>query len=414
MSHSARPLFANPAAAHVARMFGFAAALAVCAVHADSGIGVLRPASEAMLDETGFAIARSGDRVASGAPGVAQGTGAVDTWDCASWPCASRGRTVPADGLPGAQFGAAVALDGNTLAVGATGIGSGAVYVYTDEGAGWVLQARIVPPDGVAGDRYGGALALSGDTLLVGSERADSTRGAAYVMVRTAGLWSLQARLVASDRRQHDFFGHAVALDGDTALVGAPYKKISLEYAAGAAYLFSRSAVTWSTSTRLVGNPPSTGALFGHAVAIRGAHLIVAAPLAAGQSGQILDFASAAATPVLLPLNSISGDRAGWSLGGTSPSLLVGMPFARGGGACGAVQPMSFDGVNWIAGSPWTPRTASIDGLFGWSASGTVLAAAIGTPGDDVAAQRGGAVAIFDGRDVLFSDSLESQAIACP
>lgn len=414
MPHHSHPSIAIRAAARAARSLGFALALMVGAAHADSGIGVLRPASEAMLDETGFAMARSGDRVVSGAPGVAQGTGAVDTWDCAIWPCTSRGRTAPADGVPGAQFGAAVALDGNTLAVGATGIGSGTVYVYTDGGAGWVQQARIVPPDGVAGDRFGGALALSGDTLIVGSERADNTRGAAYVMVRSAGLWSLQARLVASDRKQHDYFGHAVALDGDTALVGAPYKKISLEYAAGAAYLFSRSGASWSTSTRLVGNPPATSALFGNAVAVRAPHLIVAAPLAAGQSGQVFDFASAAATPVLLPLTPISGDRAGWSLGGSSPSLLIGMPFARGGGACGAVQPMSFDGANWIPGAPWTPRTAAIDGLFGWSVSGTVLAAAIGTPGDDLSAQRGGAVAIFDGRDVVFSDSLESQVIGCP
>jgi FG-GAP repeat len=103
-------------------------------------------------------------------------------------------------GTWGARFGGAVAMDGDTLAVGApaenlaAGDEAGVVYVYLRTGDQWALQQRLLAADGHGGVTFGASLALDGDTLLVGAPHADATggldAGAAYVFVRSAGVRS--------------------------------------------------------------------------------------------------------------------------------------------------------------------------------------------------------------------------------
>src|SRR6267154_1635327 len=163
---------------------------------------------------------------------------------------------------PGDNFGNSVALssDGNTIAVGAPAQptldgspgGAGAAYVYTRTAAGiWSQQAFVKasnPQAGdfvEAGDNFGGSVALSGDgnTLAVGAQFEDGSfsgvtsgvvdettagnaahnAGAVYVYERTAGTWSQQAYVKASNTGADDNFGNSVALsgDGNTLAVGA-------------------------------------------------------------------------------------------------------------------------------------------------------------------------------------------------
>lgn len=136
-------------------------------------------------------------------------------------------------------FGTSVAVSGDTVVVGARGedsnaSASGAAYVFVrDEAGTWSQQAYLKASNPGANDLFGCAVAISGDTVVVGargegsvngsqSDNSATNAGAAYVFVRDgSGNWSQQAYLKASNISAADNFGGAVSISGDTALIGA-------------------------------------------------------------------------------------------------------------------------------------------------------------------------------------------------
>jgi hypothetical protein len=189
-------------------------------------------------------------------------------------------KLMAADAQASDQFGLRVALSGDTLAVGAPykwapagGNAAGAVYVYQRQGDAWAQQARLAAADGAPFDLFGSALALRGDTLAVGARSADSTSGlnagAVYVYQRQGGDWSLQARLAAKDARGSDFFGQDLVLVEDALLVGAPgHDERAADDNFGAVYLFQRRGDAWSQADRLSAPDLAPNAQFGTALAL--------------------------------------------------------------------------------------------------------------------------------------------------
>jgi hypothetical protein len=208
----------------------------------------------------------------------------------------------------GDHFGAAVAISGETLVIGAPGEDgpepaddsredSGAAYVFVREGGGWVEQDQVAADNPGEGDAFGHAVAISGDTLVIGAPFEGSASspvpdaGAAYVFVRDGSGWTLEAYLKADNADSYDMFGQSVAIDGDTVVVGAPYERSnetgvsgigdddSVE-GRGAAYVFVRAGSEWSQQAYL--KPSNAGAehLFGNAVAVdaEGGTIAVGAP----------------------------------------------------------------------------------------------------------------------------------------
>jgi hypothetical protein len=162
-------------------------------------------------------------------------------------------------------FGYAVALDGDTALVGVPGASSstGSAYVFVRTAGVWTVQQVLTPSDGATGDEFGVAVALDGDTALVGADRHDlsggSFSGAAYVFTRTGSTWSQQAELAPSDHGLgNDRFGRAVALYADTAFVGAPMRDAPGCFNSGAAYAFRRSGASWSQEAKIALPDPNT------------------------------------------------------------------------------------------------------------------------------------------------------------
>ena len=122
-----------------------------------------------------------------------------------------------------------VAMDGDTALIGAygdddNGSASGSAYVFTRSEGVWTDQAKLTASDAASHDYFGYSVAVDGDTALIGAHANDDSglnSGAVYVFTRNAGVWTEQAKLTASDGALEDYFGTAVALDGDTALIGA-------------------------------------------------------------------------------------------------------------------------------------------------------------------------------------------------
>jgi len=215
------------------------------------------------------------------------------------------------DASDGFGWSVAVSADGGTLAVGVPGEDSatrtingsqtdntaadaGAVYVFTRGSTGWVQEAYLKAANADAGDAFGHVVCLSdnGNTLAVGApgensastnatDNSASDAGAAYIFARTAGNWTQQAYLKASNAAVNDRFGGALALSGDggtvavgatgedsasTAINGDQASNAASE--AGAVYVFVRSGSTWSQQAYVKASNADVNDLFGGAIAL--------------------------------------------------------------------------------------------------------------------------------------------------
>jgi len=198
--------------------------------------------------------------VAAGVAGVAIGTTsarAAQTEVITGW--SREAELLASDGTERENFGSAVAVDGDTALVGTpdddpNGPSSGSVYVFERVEDGWVQRAKLATDDGQRDDQFGIAVAVEGDTALVGAPEATTANGtstgAAYVFERTDGTWS-QTTKIASDEEGTQEFGSAVALNGDTAIVSAPADDNDNGLGAGAAYVFERTGGGWSQEAKL-------------------------------------------------------------------------------------------------------------------------------------------------------------------
>jgi len=213
-------------------------------------------------------------------------------------------------------FGRSLSISGDTIVVGAQGedskasgvngnqsnnttLGAGAAYVFTRATGHWSQQAYLKAANPDFDDEFGTSVSVSGDTVLVGApledgnglDPLDNSRtgsGAAYVFVRSAGLWSQQAYLKAAKPDSGDSFGKAVYASGDWAVVGAPAESgggsgvgadqtDNAQPSAGAAYPFNRAAGVWSQTAYLKSAFADANDSFGAAVAFDGNTAVVGA-----------------------------------------------------------------------------------------------------------------------------------------
>src|ERR1035437_5798327 len=88
-------------------------------------------------------------------------------------------------------------------------------------GGVWSQQQELTASDGASGDSFGNSVGVSGDTAVIGNGQTNYRPGAAYVFVRSGGVWSQQQELSASDGVAYDSFGQSVSVSGDMAVIGA-------------------------------------------------------------------------------------------------------------------------------------------------------------------------------------------------
>jgi hypothetical protein len=134
--------------------------------------------------------------------------------------------------------------------------------------------AQLLASDPAETDLFGEAVALDGDTALIGAPWVDhsgkTNAGAVYVFVRTGDTWGQQAILTAADPDDNEDFGDRVALDGDTAVIGT-------WSGAEAAWVFVRSGEAWTQQAKLTASDGQPGDGFGISVAIDGDTALVGA-----------------------------------------------------------------------------------------------------------------------------------------
>ena len=236
-------------------------------------------------DEFGSAVATGPDRVVAGAPLADNAAGAVFIYDRLPTGGWIGIKVVAADRRSGDQFGYSVALDGDRVVVGALfGDGaetdSGAAYLLEPAGDGFWDQIELSAPDGRSGDQYGVDVDISGENIIVGANRHDAAApdaGAAYVLRESSSGWTT-TKITAADATANDLFGRAVAVDAELAVVGSIYRD-GATTDSGAAYVYRRLDGGWSQTTVLTPPAPRRIGLFGDAVDVDGERIVVGAPL---------------------------------------------------------------------------------------------------------------------------------------
>ena len=259
----------------------------------------LRGSHDQRQDEFGGSVAVSGDTAVVGAPsedagGTSAGAAYIfqrDEGGAGNW--GEVKELTSSDAQSFGEFGSSVAIDGDTIVVGAEredvgGNSTGAAYVFRrDEGGGgnWGEVTKLTAAGAQNLDFFGRSVAVSGDTAVVGADGDDvegSRAGAAYVFQRDQGgadNWGEVRKLTAFDAQATDLFGQSVAISGDTAVVGADGEDTGGS-AAGAAYVFRRnqgSADNWGQVKKLTAADAQGGASFGSSVAVSNATAVVGA-----------------------------------------------------------------------------------------------------------------------------------------
>jgi len=299
------------------------------------------------------------------------------------------------------RFGTSVASFRDTLAVGADADGRpGRAYVFVWNGSAWAQQALLQPSDSRGFDYFGSAVAVQHDTLVVGARSAGpSSSGQAYVFRRSGTTWTEEALLTPSTPGAAYGFGETLALDGDDLLVGGSQS----------AYFFRRSGTSWTEVARVTSPTPTVGGRFGNAVALHGDYAVVGddwsgGPVAHQGSAVIVQRSGSGWSPVLPALTAFDGhayDGFGHGVAIHGDRLIVGAPNVNAAGVneSGAAYVYVRSGAAW--GLEQKLESATVDLAHGVFQFGDAVAltdrfALIGNPTDHHPFPGAGAAHLFE------------------
>jgi hypothetical protein len=285
-------------------------------------------------------------------------------------------RLLASDGAADDWFGYGVAVSGDTIIVGApeedeNGDYAGAAYAFRFDGAEWTPEQKLLASGGAAHDWFGQAVAVSGNAALISApsdQHDESAWGAAYVFRFNGSQWGQEQRLIPEGEGA-DSFSTALALDGNVALVGAPFAWNPCVL--GTVYVFRYNGSSWDQEQQLLPSPCPDGDIhsFGRAVALDGTVAVAGAPeddengtnsgsahvfrfngsswqheqkLLASDGGAFDDFGEAVA---------VSGNVVVVGASGTDDN----------GSASGSVYVFRFNGASWVQ----APKLLASDGTSG-------------------------------------------------
>jgi hypothetical protein len=273
------------------------------------------------------------------------------------------------DGADGDKFGQSVSISGDTIVVGAYEhdisyySGCGTAYVFERDAGGpdtWGQVAKLMASDAAANDNLGYAVAIDGDTIVVGARNED-VEGAAYVFVKPPTGWTdgfETAKFKAADPIRNEKFGAAAAISGDTIVIG-DYNTPGNQ-AIGAAYVFEKPPGGWVNATETAKLTASDGAAndsFGWSVAMDGDRVLVGAPQdddLGDDSGSAYIFemppggwVNMTETVKLTAVGGVASENFGESVSIVADMALIGLPQYWSGGI-GAGCAFVFDGSSWV------------------------------------------------------------------
>lgn len=316
------------------------------------------PSDTDTSQSAGSAVAASESYLAIGVPNggrSAPSNGYVDVWDLTSGTPAYMGKLTPSDPVGDDDFGAAVDVSGDYIVVGAPNRDDGAksqvgkVYVFELLSGIWTEVASFLPSGTTAsGDNFGSAVAIDGDRIAIGERGDDTTAtnaGRLTILERTAGTWALKSTHQAPSPAASETFGYSVDIDGDYIVVGARNTTVSGSAGAGRAYVYFRSGGSWAHQATIPatvsGGTPDheASAHFGESVSISGDTIAVGAPddnQGATDAGAVYVYTRSGTSwsdqQKLSASDGAASDHFGEAVSLLGDRLLIGAPDANAGG----------------------------------------------------------------------------------
>ncbi len=257
----------------------------------------------------------------------------------------------------GGDFGESIDLDGDLAIIGSDyddqgGFGAGAAFVYRFNGTQWVKEQELRPSAIAQFMHFGGAVAIDGNAALISANKSslEDTTECAFVFEYDGASWQETQKLTTTSANENSYFAQSLALDGDTAVIGARYDD-GVAASAGAAIIFRRVDSEWVEQQVLTPSTEQGFALFGASVAVLDDTIVVGAP----------------------------GD------------------FMRYPGT-GRAYVYSLDGDQWVEQQQLTPWDADYPLEFGYCVSLSQDTIIVGAPNSEVTGRASGAVYVFNGR----------------
>ena len=234
-------------------------------------------------DNFGRALAIQGDRLVVTARKTSAEEGAAYVFVYTGGRWIHQATLVASDPTVGAYFGQSVDIQGDVMAIGARNANpnsAGGFYLFRKSGDGWREIAKVTPSDGKLEDQYGFAIVMSGDTIAVGARRADvkgvKDTGAAYVYSLKGDSVEFITKLTAKDTISGDQFGQSIAIAGDVIAVGA-WKDDNKQ---GSIYLFRRMGDQWIETDKITASDGVAGDEFGYSLSAFGNRMVTGAHFA--------------------------------------------------------------------------------------------------------------------------------------
>ncbi|UCE61019.1 MAG: FG-GAP repeat protein [Phycisphaerales bacterium] len=353
----------------------------------------------------GFSVATSGDVAIIGAPaaGLPLGGGSayVLRYDGGNW--VTEAQLFSLDNVPDDELGNAVAISGDTAVVAAHfdddacpedhNCDSGSVYVFQREGTQWGQVAKLTASDALMWDNFGRSVAIDGDTIVVGANLDDGTdynTGSAYVFTKPPGGWSDMTETCkltpAGPEAWQDEFGVSVSISGNTILVGSQYDDDACpEYLycdSGSAYVFESDGFAWTQVAKLTASDAAVRDELGVSVSIKGDVALVGAwkdDDVVDESGSVYVFAKPVGgwsdmteSTKLTAWDPAAEETFGWSVSFNGDLAVIGAP-ARliTGIGPGRAYAFQYSGGSWTGKLKLVSSDGVENGRFGHSVAVT-------------------------------------------
>jgi hypothetical protein len=245
------------------------------------------PDSVGTADYFGFSVDVSGDYAVAGAPpdkvnGVARGSAYVFERVNGTWLQAAR--LVANDGTVGDDFGYAVSISGDYIAVSAPGDNTsvvedhGSVYIFHRVGGVWTQEFKIRPGDFAEGDYFGWSVSISGDNLIAGSIGDDNgavaNTGSIYFYQRSGTTWTQLNKFYRPGFQADDYFAVTVRMEGDYAIASCPTANVGANVNAGVVCIYVYGGGTWNFQAN-INNPINNTTGFGRSVDIANNYAVI-------------------------------------------------------------------------------------------------------------------------------------------
>jgi len=365
--------------------------------------GKLLPSTAATNDQFGFSVAISGENVLVGAignnvSGSQSGSGYAYTKPTVGWGNMTETAQLISSDNSGAQMGFSGGISGDNIILGATndwinGNNAGAIYFFKKSGVNWSNSTELVKftsPQfyGNQQDYYGRAVAIDGDYAVIGVPLFQEETGMAYVLFYDGTNWITQAQLLASDGAFYQLFGHTVSISGDNIVIGALNDDDNGSNS-GLAYIFTKPVNGWSDMTETAKILPSDGGSgdrFGNSVSISGDNLVIGAREFNSRGAAYVftkpttGWTDTTETAKLLPLTSVFAAYFGISVSISGDNILIGENRGQNGSGIMTGSAYVFEKPN----GGWVDTTETAKLLASDGNVGVAFGSAVSISGDNL------------------------------